>query len=550
MARREVQRSVDQSVQSRVREDKPVGLSLLLYLASASTMVPAWWSTVRDMKLREFWKNNDYLAGAVYAICSRMSTIPVNVEPWDENVTAQVDQAWKFERLLLDAAEFGQGWEAFISKWVEDLITQDNGAFAEIIGDGDPTGPIVGMPFGLAHLDTARCTRTTNPEYPVLYTDTNGERFRLHHTRVAHESLQPSPIAEMMGVGFCSVSRCINTSQHLMDVLVYKQEKLGSRPTRGMMVTKGGLDPDDINKAMEIANEAMDSRALRRYSQVAVVGGSATPDAGVELVSLTSLPDGFDEQQSTTIGMAAIALAFGVDPRELWPGLSVGSTRAEALVAHLKARTKGIGQIIAITERAIGQKFLPPTLYMEFDYQDDAQDRQVADIRAVRTTTHAAALTSKALDIRTVRQQMVQDGDLSQSQFEELELQDGRLPDGSSVLSLFAEPEHKAMLNLGVPDPLLLDKAQLKPLVQEKQAELYMGLGMVTDFATRKLMLHSLKALDVLLEEPLAPAPVPAALAAAAEEEPPAPGETIEDEEGMEDGAVEEVGSEEEVVVE
>jgi hypothetical protein len=512
----ETQRAIERSIQSRVRDDKPLGLSLMLYMVGGVGTIPGWWSKARDAKLREFWKNNDYLAGAVYAVCSRMATIPVNVEPWDENVTAHVDQAWKFERILLDASEFGQGFDTFVTKWTEDLLTQDNGAFAEIIGDGEPTGPIIGMPFGVAHLDSYRCARTSNPEYPVVYTDTNGDRFRLHHTRVAYASLQPSPISEMLGVGFCSISRCINTSQHLMDVLTFKQEKLGSRPSRGMMVTKGGLDPEDVRAAMEIANDAMDSQQLNRFSKVAVVGSQSLPDAGLELVALSSLPDGFDEQQSTTIGMAAIALAFGVDPRELWPGLSVGSTRAEALVAHLKARTKGIGQIIAITERAIGQKFLPPTLYMEFDYQDDAQDRQVADIRAVRGTTAETNLRSKALDMRTVRQQMLQAGDISNAQYEELELQDGRLPDGTSVLSLFNHPDYKAMLNLGVPDPLLLDKTELKPLVEEKKVELLTGLGVVKDFRTRKMMQEALKAVETLVEEPIAKAAVPPALAAAA----------------------------------
>lgn len=512
----ETERAIERTIQSRMRDDKPVGLSLFLYMAVGSGIVPGWWSKARDQRLREFWKGNDYLSGAVYAICSRMATIPVNVEPWDENVQAHVDQAWKFERILIDASEFGQGFDTFITKWTEDLITQDNGAFAEVIGDGDPTGPIIGQPFGIAHLDSYRCTRTSNPEYPVIYTDTNGDRFRLHHTRVAFAALQPSPIAEMQGVGFSSISRCLNTSQHLMDVLTYKQEKLGSRPSRGMMVTKGGLDPEEVRSAMTIASETMDNSQLSRFSKIAVVGSNSLPEAGIDLVPLSSLPDGFDEQQSTTIGMAAIALAFGVDPRELWPGLSVGSTRAEALVAHLKARTKGIGQIIQITERAIGGKFLPPTLYMEFDYQDDAQDRQVADIRQVRATTADTNLRSKVLDMRAVRQQMLQSGDISNAQFEELELEDGRLPDGTSVLSLFNHPDYKAMLNLGTPDPLMLDKEELKPLVLEKKAELLTGLGLVKDFRTRKQMREALMALEVLVEDPLKAAPVPPALAAAA----------------------------------
>ena len=63
------------------------------------------------------------------------------------------------------------------------------------------------------------------------------------------------------------------------------------------------------------------------------------------------LPDGFDEQTSILYGMAAIALAFGVDARELFPAMSAGATRADALLQHLKQRGKGPGQILQMTEQ-------------------------------------------------------------------------------------------------------------------------------------------------------------------------------------------------------
>jgi hypothetical protein len=66
-------------------------------------------------------------------------------------------------------------------------------------------------------------------------------------------------------------------------------------------------------------------------------------------------------------------------------------------------------------------------------------------------------LTAEIKDIRTVREQMLADGDITQSQFESLELEDGRLGDGLPVISLFysQDPIMRVLLALpGIDDPL------------------------------------------------------------------------------------------------
>jgi len=521
-----------ETIQSQVRREESSGLTLMLWLASGEGLVSPWWSVQRDRELRGFWRKPDQLAGAVYTLESRLSTIPVNIRPLDSTVRSSAAQAEKFQYMLDNLTEFGQGWDTFISKWVEDLLTQDNGAFCEIIGDGDPLGPVLGMPYGIASLDSARCQRTPDPEFPVIYQDISGSRYKLHYTRVAFAALQPSPAAEMLGVGYCAVSRCLNTAQHLLDILVYKQEKLGSRPHRNIIITKGGLDPSDVTAAFQLGEEKMDNQALTRYSKSIVIGNSNLPEAALETVDLATLPDGFDEETSTTLGMAAIALAFGVDARELWPSMSTGATRADALVSHLKARMKGIGQLIQITERALGPKLLPPTLSMIFDYQDDAQDHEVANIRKVRSERHATDLTSGVVDVRTARVQMLNDGDLTQGEFDEVELADGRLPDGASVLTLFYTPDFDGLLDLGVPDPVSAAGPELKPLIAEKRAELLRAVGRASQYKERLLLRQALAALEALEDagaKRTPPSPPEPVGARAQTEEPTGEGETPSD---------------------
>ena len=449
--------SLEQTVQSDVRRDAELGgMPSIIWLARSGLTIPGWWSPSRDVELRKFWKKSDHLSGAVYAMESKMTAIPRRVVPRDPSIKEHVEQALMFTELIQQGAQFGQGWEAFFSMFVEELITQDNGAFAEIIGFGPKDGPILGAPLSVAILDSRLCQRTGNPEFPVIYQDINGGRYKLHYSRVMFASQMTSPIKEMFGVGFCSVSRACNVAQTLIDLLVYKQEKLGSRPRRAIGLTKGGLDPKDVRSSFELADSAMDSQGLSRYSKMVIIGSSAMPEADFSLIDLSSLPDGFDEQTSITLGMATIALAFGVDARELFPAMQAGATRADALLAHIKQRGKAPGQIIQTTEQLFGTKFLPPHLRLEFDFQDDAQDRQQAEIRQIRAMAQERHLNSGALNVRISREKMVEDGDVSQSQFERLELADGRLPDGTTVLALFykQDRQYSQYLDLGVDDPL------------------------------------------------------------------------------------------------
>lgn len=506
--------AVRETVQSRVRAEAQERLGLLLWLSTAGELIPPWWSTRRDKELRAFYKRVDYLAGAVYALSSHMTTIPWQIVPYDLSVLSHQSQADRFEDVLMDGAEFGRGWTTFFSKWVTDLLTQDNGAFAEIIGEGDPVGPIVGQPISIANLDAGRCTRTSSAEFPVIYQDTDGARYKLHYTRVAFASLDPSPIAEMNDVGLCAVSKCLNVAQNLYDMTIYKQEKLGSRPARGLMVTKGGLDPEHVREAIALANETQNNQGLSRYSKTIVVGDAGLKEAGIDLIDLASMPDGFNEQDTVSLGMAAIALAFGVDARELWPMTGTGATRADALIQHLKARQKGIGQLIELTERVLSQKFLPPHLSLVFDYTDDAQDRQVAEIRKVRSERHSIAIADEVMDIRTVREQMLNDGDLTQEQFNDLERDDGRMEDGSPIVSLFYDPQYADMLAMGIPNPVDVesnDEENVMTLVCQKRAELIQALGVVANYRKREQVMNALAAVEALAQmyqgEPEPPEP-------------------------------------------
>lgn len=499
-----IEQSRDLSVSNTKRENLPLGALPVIFMAQMGLQMTPWWSPARDIQLRNFWKKVDYLAGAVYTLEAKMSSIPFKVIPRNTSIREHVLQAEHYTELLYATPQFGEGWSAFLVPFLEDLLTTDNGAFAEVVGYGPKDGPIIGTPLTVVQLDSLRCVRTGSSEYPVLYRDdVDGKLHKLHYSRVMYGSQMPSPIKEMYRVGVCAVSRCVNVSQSLLDVLTFKQEKLGSRPHRAIIVPSGGLDPSDVQSAFQMAENSMDSMGLTRYSKIVVAGSSSLPEAKLDVVSLSELPDGFDERTSTELGMAAVALAFGVDARELFPSSQTGATRAEALLQHLKQRGKGPGQIIQTIEKLFDQKFLPPHLQMVFDFQDDAQDRQVADIRKVRADSRLQDMSTGVMDERTMREQMLEAGDLTRPQFERMELIDGRLPDGSSVLILFYSDDAtiKKMLDIGTDDPLNSDEndeAAMLQAIHEKLVEAQVMLANESNEIKRAKEMQAIAALVYL----------------------------------------------------
>jgi hypothetical protein len=463
-----LQQSLESTVQDTPKKEDYGGLSLVRWMSKAGHYVSPWWSEKRDTDLRKFWKKSDHLSGAIYSMVSKINSIPFTVIPQNVGDRKEYDKAFKLVEDIESNSQFGDGWQMLLSKWLEDYLTTDNGAFAEVIGEGDPAGPIIGKPISVAHLDSSRCQRTGNAEYPVLYRSSSGKLHKMHFSRVMFASQMTSPIEDKLGVGFCAVSRCINVAQVLVDILTYEQEKLGSRPHRAILIAKGGLEPQDVAAAFQLAEQSMDSQGLSRYSKVVLTGAASMPEASIEKVELSSLPDGFNEETSIQLGMAAIALAFGVDARELFPAMGSGATRADAMLQHIKQRGKGPGQILQVIEQLFNYKYLPSSMKLVFDLQDDAQDRQEAEISKIRADRRVQDVESGAINVRITRELMLEDKEITRRQFERLELEDGRLSDGAPVIALFYADsgEYEDWLDVGTTDPLDKESNDEKAMLQ------------------------------------------------------------------------------------
>ena len=434
-------------------EDTDASGNMFSWMVRSSELLPPWWSTTRDTALAGLWRKYNHLSIAIYNAQAKIVGIPPKVVARDTTNTDHVAQAEAMTQFIRATAGFGRGWDVEYAKWVEAILTQDNGAFMEIIAGGRADGPIVGMPHGVRYLDSSRCTRTSNPEFPVVYSDERGGKWKLHWTRVIYSSQMPSGIEEMNGVGFCAVSRAFDIAQSLNDMLGYKLERLGSRPQNQILLGKG-ITGEQIMRVLRVHEESLSARGFSNYATTVAVGSENT-EIGIEKIDLTHM-EPFSEEVSTNLGMFAIAAAIGMDADELWPVGGKSAGKAEANIRRMRSRGRLPAQITSDMAWQFNFKFLPPHLEMTFDFRDDEEDMQRANIRDIRGRNRERDIGTGSINIRASRTRMLNDGDVDRPTFAQMELSDGRLADGRPISVLFFSdmPVYKRLLSDVLENPL------------------------------------------------------------------------------------------------
>lgn len=439
--------------------------SLVLYFATADDETPHWWSTRRDRYLRKFWPKEPYLAGAIYSLCARNASFKFMIE-------GPPRQKKRVERLLSQMG-YGRGWHVEMLKVSADLLSQDNGAFVEVIRPArveikgklhpgvkaaEPGGemtwsvldsngrpkPLVGvdyevrdspydLPLALAHLDAGRCTRTGNPDFPVVYTDRYGANHQMAFWQVMVFEDMPSPQLEMNDVGYCAVTRVLRLARILYDMQVYKGEKVGGRFRRAIYLTNAGRTA--ILTALAEADSEADAHGLLRYTQPLIVS-SMDPTAQISLqtIELASLPDGFSEEETLRWYIAGIALGTGVDYGFLapLPGRGLG-TAAESEVQARTARGKSSRLFMRMVETRMNYTGVLPRS-CEFGYGEiDPEEESTRDeARERRARTRQIRIESGEITPEVARQLAIEDGDLKD---EHLALMLGARPTEELLLS-------------------------------------------------------------------------------------------------------------------
>ncbi len=398
------------------------GDEFVLNFASVADSFMPWGRApkMRDRQLREFWPTEPILASALYSIVIRNAAFSWTLEGSPRTVELYQD--------ILQAADFGKGWRHMMTKVGTDLFSQDNGAFIEIIRTEDsPRAPTV----GLAHLDSFRCTRTPDPEFPVHYLDRKGNIHKMAWYQVVTLSEFPSPVETMFGIQLCAVSRVLRAAQYLRDISTYQREKVaGDNPNAIYLV--GGIGSKVISDSMEQHKARQAERGMTRFI-IPLIVGSLDPTAtiAVETIDLKSLPDGFDTEDAMRWYINQLALGFGADYQDFapLPGRGLG-TSAQSMILHQKSRGRGPAMFMSMMEHALNfQGILPGNVLFRYDEQDVEADMEQAELEKTVAETLNLYVKNGTITPAASRQILLDRGMLSQEVFDTLQLDGDVTPD-------------------------------------------------------------------------------------------------------------------------
>lgn len=352
-------------------------------------LLPTYGTKERDRILRIYdqMEYNGIWQGAIAGMIKRVRSTPWVIEG---------DPYWSnYYQAVFQNAQFGQGWGVFIALLLRDLLTQDYGAFVELIGPGDPThaisGPL-GDPlrspddparyYGIAHKDSWRCYVTGNPTWPVVYYSLmTGQLHRVHHSRIKRFVDQPNPDERYFGIGLCALSRAIGIAAREVRMGRYIDTFLDDKPKPGIN-TYQGMTEEQFKTVMATYtrqqspdNGALFGKTLNLFSM-----DVGTP-LKVESIPFSQTPEKFDYTKYVELDVNSIALAIGVDRQEIWElaGRSLGSGAQSAILAQ-KSEGKFYGDTLSELERFFNNNFLPTGLEFRFKPKSPVFDTAQAAI--------------------------------------------------------------------------------------------------------------------------------------------------------------------------
>lgn len=388
----------------------PRAHTYLLQVAEASQSITPWGfnPVLRDRELRSFWHSESWMASVVYSVSIRNASFAWEIVGSNPEKNQPRNTIGAVERIL-KSSDRGRGWKHLILKTCEDIYTQDNGAFWEIIRRGSSkNAPVI----NIAHLDAAQCRRTGDPKYPVIYYDRHGKEIVLPHWRVRMLEELPSPVEGAYNMQYCAVSRALMAAEIIQSISTYKLEKVSGNFTRSIDAISG-ITQNNIDDALMLAEEQNLNKGQYRFSLPVIVPGlDPTHSLSHVHIDLASLPDNFDEDTSFKWYVAQLAAAFGVDYQEIAPLMTgnLGSSQ-QSEIMHLKTRGKGPALIMGMFEDVING-LIPNNVEFKFKEQDIRSEREKAETRFTRVKARSMQIKSGELTPEAAREMAVLDGDI------------------------------------------------------------------------------------------------------------------------------------------
>jgi hypothetical protein len=357
---------------------------------SAAPSLPPFWTIERDWRLYTTIFEDGQWANAIFKAASKMASQSLQIEG---DVPLRVRKA----REMLMAFDLERGWVSGISKQLQAFLLTGNGSFVEIVHQTGAAGSKV---LGLVHLDTFRCTRTGDPQFPVIYRDVKGGEHVMKAHQVFMLSDMPDQADRWYGVGHCAAERAFLTIQKQVAIERFIFEKTTGKRPLAIHIVNGPTEMQ-LQNAVTLAKEDSLSKGMATYMGAAImtmVDPTSTP--GVATIPLASLPDGFDSKVERSNAYLVYANAIGIDPQmldpELLSGRALGSGAQSRVVAE-KMEGVGLSAWRKGWEHNVNLHALDSRTTFSFQELDLDKEQREAAIAETHSRTLSAYVTMGAI---------------------------------------------------------------------------------------------------------------------------------------------------------
>lgn len=428
--------------------------TFLMYSAQNSTLLPPWWSEVRENRLRIASIENDLLSSVIQTMVMKLFTLPLKVVPKNQYIQSSVQLAQTYNTILQNS------WNSQAERFLNDVVTFDKGGFLLIEGNDSVSRPFVEgeVPTGFRHIPAQCIQLMDNEELPYRYVGVNGtSNVGIHWSRIIRLTQIPTAISENSYVGLSFVSRAFNVAQLMMSSIQYGLEGLGKIDSDqviwGTSVTSQAIKQAFKDARIESINTGLRANGARVFL------GLRDPQAKLNVLDLKRLPATFSYESFLAVTVKLLAISAGIDEDDIVATSNAGTTKTATLISDLKSRFKLVSWFTNKIEQEFNLKFLPNNLTVQIGETSGEINESEAKTRINIARTDELLNRTGTLTVRAARQNAVTHGFITQSQFVSMELEDGRLENGLPVKTLFFSNNEmiRNMLDIGLVNPFEID---------------------------------------------------------------------------------------------
>lgn len=443
------------------------------YSGPSYAPLPKWWSMQRDFVLRGTVHRESMWASAIAKAITKTAALG-----WELNdTTDSTVRTARAQALYLTAlAGMHRGWVPFLNMHLRDYLLTDNGAFVEIVRANSAAGARI---VGIAHLDSARCTRTADADIPVLYRDRLGKVHEMRWWQILSFADMPDPSETWNGVGLCAASRAFLTIAKLAAIEQYLYEKSSGDGATSLTLLRG-ISESQLTSAVQTADAEQKRKGAVYYKGKILTAFLSDQELQSVDIELKGTPDGFDAKQERDNAYMIYANAIGIPVQDIQPlsGQGLG-TGTQTMILAEDAEAQGLAAWRQQWLHAQNEIVLPESTTFSWADKNDTRDQKArAEVAKLRADTRAAQIASTEITADEARQLAVDAGDLPRAFIATDQTPGGSLGD-----------EEKPLTDLAVPDvaapPIVGTKASRDEADALIDAELDAALALVAQVLAR-----------------------------------------------------------------